>query len=303
MRVRAVALFLMVLCATVVASAQAPPPGRTAEQGAAAQSPAGQLPAASVAMLQKRAEEFLRTLYAWGPEFQVKAGDVKPTAIADLYEINVQVSLQGQSDSALVYVTKDGRYMVRGEIADMNADPFAEIKKKMVLEGSPSRGPADAPIVIVEFGDFQCPSCRQLELVLRKLLPEYPQVRLVFKDFPLEQIHPWAMTAALVGRCAYQQDSDAYWKLHDMIYDNQERITAETAYDKLLELGANSGLNPAVLRTCVADPQTKESVRRSIAEGMSVGVSGTPTSFVNGQEVVGPNEPVLRQYINFRQVK
>jgi protein-disulfide isomerase len=250
-------------------------------------------------MLQKRAEDFLRNLYAWGPEFQVKAGAVKPSPVPDLYEISVEVSLQGQSDSAVVYVTKDGRYMVRGEIADMNADPFADIKQKLVLAGSPSKGPADAPVVIVEFGDFQCPSCRQLDMLLRQLLPEYPQVRLVFKDFPLEQIHPWAMTAALVGRCAYQQSSDAFWKVHDSIYDNQESITPENAYDKLLQLGTDAGLNPATLRTCLADPHTTESVRQSIAEGKSVQVDSTPTSFVNGRPVVGPNEPILRQYITF----
>jgi protein-disulfide isomerase len=168
-----------------------------------------------------------------------------------------------------------------------------------VLDGWPSKGPADAAIVMVEYGDFQCPSCRQLDSILRQLLPEYPQIRLVFKDFPLEQIHPWAMTAALVGRCAYQQGSDAFWKLHDLIYDDQDRITTETAYDKLLELGANAGLNSDALRTCVADPQTTDSVRKSIAEGLSVGVNGTPTSFVNGRAVVGPNEPTIRQYIRF----
>lgn len=286
MRVRVLALFLIVLSAAVVAPAQAP---------------AEELSPATAAMLQKRAEDFLRNLYAWGPAFQVNAGDVKPSVIPDLYEIEVEVSLQGQSDTASVYVTKDGRYMVRGEIADMNADPFAEIRQKLVLDDSPSKGPEDAPIVIVEFGDFQCPSCRQLDTILRKLLPEYPQVRFVFKDFPLQQIHPWAMTAAIVGRCAYQQSTDTFWKLHDLIYDNQEQITPDTAYDKLVQLGADAGLDPTALRACVADPQTAESVRKTISEGMSIGVDSTPTSFVNGRAVVGPNEPLLRQFLKFAQ--
>src|SRR5262249_30688501 len=160
-------------------------------------------PTSTSVMLQKRAETFLRNYYAWGPAFEVKAGEVKPSQLADLYEINVEVTLQGQSDSATVYVTKDGRYLFRGEISDMNADPFAEAKSKLVLDGAPSMGPPNASVTIVEFGDFECPSCRQLDSILRKMLPEYPKVRFVFKDFPLESIHPWAMTAALVGRCAY----------------------------------------------------------------------------------------------------
>jgi protein-disulfide isomerase len=300
MKARALALFLIALCAAIPAAAQTPPPaGTPPAQAPLSAPPAALLPAAMASTLQQRAEDFLRKLYAWGPEFQVNAAAPKPSAVPDLYEIMVEVSLQGQSDSAAVYVTGDGRYMVRGEIADMNADPFAAITQKLILDGSPSKGPADAPVVIVEFGDFQCPSCRQLDVILRELLPEYPQVRLVFKDFPLEQIHPWAMTAALVGRCAYQQSSDAFWKVHDLIYDNQERITPETAYEKLLQLGVDAGLDPAALRACVANPQTAESVRKSIAEGQSLDVNSTPTSFINGRALVGPNKELLRQYLRF----
>jgi protein-disulfide isomerase len=181
----------------------------------------------------------------------------------------------------------------------MSVDPFADVKQKLVLDDAPSKGPKDASIVIVEFGDFQCPSCRQLDLILRRLLPEHPQVRLVFKDFPLEQIHPWAMTAALVGRCAYQQSDEAFWRVHDLIYDHQDQITPEIAYDKLLQLGADAGLNPTALRTCVADPQTTELVRKSITQGRDLGIEGTPTTFVNGRVIVGPNEPLLGQYLSF----
>lgn len=298
MRIRGFALFL-ILVSAAAAPAQNTPAGRTPQEGSAAKSPSAQLPAATAATLQKRAEDFLRNLYAWGPEFQVKAGEVKPSPLPDLYEINVDVSLEGQSDSAAVYVSKDGRYMFRGEISDMDADPFADTRKKLTTDGWPSKGPADARVVIVEFGDFECPSCRQLDQVLRTFLPEHPEIRLVFKDFPLESIHPWALTAALVGRCAYQQSPDAFWKLHDLIYDTQDRITPDTAYDKLLELGTSAGLNADTLRTCVADTQTTASVRKSIAEGISVGVNGTPTTFVNGRTLVGPNEATLRQYIKF----
>jgi len=294
MRVRDLVFFVLPLFAPTAARAQAP----------VAQTPTGQIPTVTVTMLQQRAEAFLRELYAWGPEFQVTAGAVKPSPVPDLYEIPVEISLQGKSDSAVVYLTKDGRYMVRGAITDTTADPFAPIREGLVLDGEPSKGPADASVVIVEFGDFQCPSCRQLDVVLRRLLPEYPQVRLVFKDFPLEQIHPWAMTAAIVGRCAYQQaSSDGFWKVHDLIYDNQDRITPETAYEKLLQLAADAGLNLATMRACVSDPKTPELVRKTMAQGTALGVTSTPTSFVNGRDVVGANEALLRQYLTFTSLK
>jgi protein-disulfide isomerase len=300
MRLRVLVLFLIAFCAAIAVLARTSP--GTSPQPPSAQSGQAsteEIPSATATMLQHRAEDFLRNLYAWGPEFEVKAQGLKPSVLPELYEITVEVSLHGQSDSAVVYITKDGRYMVRGDIEDMNADPFAEIKQKLVIDDAPSKGPKDASTVIVEFGDFQCPSCRQLDIILRKLLPEYPQVRLVFKDFPLEQIHPWAMTAAMVGRCAYQESADTFWKVHDLIYDNQEQITSENAYEKLLQLGTDAGLDSTALRTCVADPHTEESVRKSMSEGANVGVSGTPTSFVNGRTVVGPNEPLLRQFATF----
>jgi protein-disulfide isomerase len=107
------------------------------------------------------------------------------------------------------------------------------------------------------------------------------------------------MTAALVGRCAYQQSADAFWKVHDLIYDNQDQIRPETAYDKLLELATDAGLNASAVRTCVADPKTTDAVRKTMAEGTNLAVDGTPTTFVNGRAVAGPNQALLRQYIQF----
>ena len=295
MKTRVLALLCAGFCVTLAMLAQNL--AGTSPQISATQ-PAELTPAAAT-MLQQRAQDYLRNLYAWGPDFQVKAGPVKQSEVADLYEITIEVSIQGESESAVVHVTKDGRYMVRGEISDMNVDPFAAVRQNLILEGSPSKGPADAPVVIVEFADFQCPSCRQLHLILRQLLPGYPQTRLVFKDFPLEQIHPWAMTAAITGRCAFQQSPEAFWKLHDLIYDNQDRITPENAYDKLLELATDAGANPVRLRVCIADPQTTQLVRDSIAEGRNLKVNSTPTIFVNGRIVIGPNEALLKQYAAF----
>ena len=295
MKSRALAVLFVGLCLTLPTLAQNP--ARTNQQGTA--SPPPELSPAAATAIQQRAQEFLRKLYAWGPDYQVKTGPVKPSIMTDLYEVGVEVSLRGESESAVVYVSKDGRYMFRGEMNDMNADPFAAIRQKLTLEGYPSKGPADASVVIVEFGDFQCPSCRQLDRILRQMLPNYPQVRLVFKDFPLEQIHPWAMTAALAGRCAFQQSSEAFWKLHDSIYDSQETITVENAYDKLIQFATDAGVPAAGLRPCMADPQTAESVRKSIAEGRSLDVTSTPTTFVNGRRIIGPSEALLHQYMSF----
>ena len=103
-------------------------------------------------------------------------------------------------------------------------NPLTENLSKMDLKGAPVLGNPNAPITIVEYGDFECPVCRNLHDALRGMLPNYPQVKLVFKDFPLDSVHPWARTAALAGRCVYQQNPQTFWKYFDYVYDQQDLI-------------------------------------------------------------------------------
>src|SRR5215475_8511631 len=88
---------------------------------------------------------------------------------------------------------------------------------KLNIEREPTFGPAGAPVTLVEFGDLECPSCRAEAPVLRQLIPQlYPnKVRVVFKDYPLESIHPWARAASIAARCIYRQDAQAFWKFYD----------------------------------------------------------------------------------------
>ncbi len=152
---------------------------------------------------------------------------------------------------------------------------------------------------MVEFGDFECPVCRQLEQILRGVLPQYPQIRFVFKDFPLESIHPWAMQAAIAGRCALQQGSEVFWKFHDAIYDNQDSISPENSLVKLTELATTAGADPDALKACMADPKSSDAVHASMEDGKNVEVTSTPTVFVDGRKFVGPNPNLLQQFIDY----
>jgi len=294
----------LAVAAVLALSFFVPAPGPAQAQTPAAKS-AGQtasgLSAAESGAIAKRVEEFLRNEYAWGPDYELKVGTFTPAPAGELYQVSVQVTAQGGSDSAIIYVSKDGRYMFRGDLQDLNQDPLAETRSQLHLENYASKGPADAKVVVVEFADFECPVCRELDVLLRATLPQYPQVRLVFKDFPLETIHPWAMTAAIAGRCALQQSPDAFWKLHDAIYDNQDVISPENAYSKIADLAQQSGVNADAYKTCMADPKTPEAVHASMEEGRSLQVSATPTSFVDGRRMVGPDAALLKQYIEFDQ--
>jgi protein-disulfide isomerase len=299
MRIRALlAMLALVGIAHLVAAQTSSPSTQSAPQSPKAGAPTDLSPAMAADM-SKRVEAFLRKMYAWGPAYEVKVGPIVATPGAPLYSVPVDVKAGGQTDSAIVYVTPDGKYMIRGDIQDLNADPLAATRQQLHLDGYASKGPADAKVVLVEFGDLECPSCRQLDTLFRQLLPQYPQVRLVFKDFPLEQVHPWAMTAAIASHCVLQKSADAFWNFHDAVYDSQDLITPENAYAKLGELAAKAGADPGAFRACMTDPNSKIPVEKSIEEGRTLQVNSTPTTFVDGRGVTGPDANLLQQYVDY----
>jgi protein-disulfide isomerase len=250
--------------------------------------------------VESRVEKYLRNLYAWGPAFDVKVGPTKQSPLADLLEVPVTVSMGGQSDTAVVYVSKAGNFLLRGELTDMSVDPFADIRSKLHVGNSPSMGPEDAKITLFEFADFECPSCRQVDLILRELLPLHPEVRLVFKHYPLTDIHPWAMTAAIASQCAFQQSPSAFWKMHDAIFDAQDVISPSNVWDKMQDLAAQVGLNAELYNSCIINPETKSQVTSTIEEGHTLTITATPTTFINGRRIVGPDKSQINQNIAFK---
>ena len=261
-----------------------------------------QVPASShmtATELQKKVEAYLRHLYALGPNVQLTVSAPKESEVPGLLETTVDLKDGENSQSAKFYVSKDGKYLVRGDVSDLSKDPLAETRAQIEMKDAPSLGDARAPVTLVEYSDFQCPVCRSLHDVLRGLLPNYPQVRVVFKDFPLESLHPWARTAALAGRCAYQQDPKAFWKVYDAIYDHQELISASNAWSKMTDFAAQAGLNAETFKACMASPEAAAAVDASRANGQQLEVNSTPTVFVNGRRLVGADPHALEQYIQY----
>lgn len=248
---------------------------------------------------QKGIESFLRNYFALGTDFKITVGTPKEIGTSGLSEVPIEVTSPQGSDTVKMYLTKDGRYLIRGELNDLTTDPLAETIAKFKLANAPVLGDPKASITIVEYSDFECPVCRSLHDVLRGMLPKYPQVKVVFKDFPLEQLHPWARTAAIAGRCAYQQNPQAFWKVYDLIYDNQDVISASTAWDKMLDYAGRSGLNVDTFKSCMSGPEAATAIDASVANGKELDVRSTPTVFVNGRRLVGADPHALQQYIDY----
>lgn len=246
--------------------------------------------AATPTLDKAKMEAYVRHLLAVIPEVQVKIDDPKPSSAPDLQEVDVHFTYQGRSQDETFYLTKDGQHVIRGVVYSLNQNPFQEDLDKLKTAGAPSFGPDHAPVTIVEFGDFECPNCREEAKTLRENLPmQFPtQVHVVFKDFPLEQIHPWAKAAAMVGRCIYHANPAAFWKYHDWIYEHQAEITPDNLKTQVLDFAkSNPDVDALQLGRCIDDKSTEADVDASLAEGRALHVDATPTIFVNGRRLVG----------------
>jgi protein-disulfide isomerase len=151
-----------------------------------------------------------------------------------------------------------------------------------VATNDPVRGAMNAAVTIIEFSDFQCPFCARVTPTIAKLRETYGNsIRIVWKDFPLENIHPQAAKAAEAGHCA--ADQGKYWEFHDRLFANQSRLQPEA----LKEHAAAVGLDAKAFAACLDSGRYAARVQQGVKEGQALGVSSTPTFFINGRMVTG----------------
>ncbi len=244
-------------------------------------------------------------------------GEIETTEFDGLQKGSLNV--QGRSQIFLVSEDDSKLWLVAGpaidvsksaeEIAAAQAQEAEERKARLAgaTEGEPARGPADAPVTIVEFSDFQCPYCARGANTMEQVLEKYEgDVQFVFKHFPLDRIHPWARPAAIAAECAANQDKSAFWTLHDAYFANQKEITPDNVIDKSKEYLADSGIDLAAWETCATDEESEahqevaSTVQAELELGQELGVSGTPGFFVNGQFLNGAQpitafEPIIQE--------
>ncbi len=230
-------------------------------------------------------DSFMHQQFGYQPELTWKISSIKPSQISGLAEVTVVLATpQGQQLSRF-YVSPDGEHALIGEIIPFGAKPFDPAKRKLEkgITG-PSRGPKDASVTIVEFGDLQCPACKAAQPTIEALVAAEPTARFVFQNFPLE-MHNWAAKGAAYADCVGRASNDAFWKFVSKTYETQSDITAENADEKLTALADGAGVKGTEIAACAAQPDTKSRVDASIALGKSVDITGTPTLFINGRKI------------------
>jgi protein-disulfide isomerase len=154
-------------------------------------------------------------------------------------------------------------------------------KIEVAFDPARVRGNPKAPVMIVEFSDFQCPYCRQVESTVKELLAKYgDKVSLSYRDFPLTAIHSQAQIAAVASRCALEQGK--FWEYHDQLF-----AASKLEKDALIEYARNLKLDDKQFESCLTSEKYKADIDKDLQEGRKAGVTGTPGFFINGVELSG----------------
>ena len=252
-----------------------------------------QSPTSGDASLDRRVELQIRSYFNIPPNVNVAIARRSASEIPGYDKLDVTMSLGSRSSTHQFLISKDNSTLVRWEKMDLNADPM----KSIDLNGRPWRGNKDAKVVIVNYDDFQCPFCSRMHQTLfPNILKTYgDQVKIIYKDFPLTAIHPWAMHAAVDANCLAAQNNDSFWEFADYAHINQKELNADSgksdaAFAKLdqitNDIGKKHGLDAEKLNACLKQ-QSETAVRASMLEADKLGVESTPTLFINGEKVAG----------------
>jgi protein-disulfide isomerase len=241
-------------------------------------------------------ERQVRHYYHLPPEVQIVVGPLHPSEFGNYDALKITMVKGAKKDEYDFLLSKDGKTLIRLNKFDLTKDPYAEVMKKIDINGRPTRGNKDAKVVAVNFDDFQCPFCSRMHQTLfPQILHEYgDRVLFVYKDYPLDEIHPWATHAAVNANCLAGQNNDAYWLFADTLHADPREVNGQSNRDAqfatldriALQLGERFKLDMPKLQACVK-AQKDEAIKASLREGEALGVDATPTMFINGEEING----------------
>src|SRR3990170_2246216 len=212
--------------------------------------------------------------------------EVGESSVADYRLLKFELVAGERRRPLQLYVSHDGRRLLYDRVYELD-DPFRANREKINEENAPARGPAGAPVTIVEYSDYTCGYCRQFfEKMEGPLFERYgDRVRLVYKHFPLVGLRAWSEDAALAGACAYRQGNDRFWALHSTLFQSPARL--KQGAPALVGLARDAGLDVPAFKMCLEKRETQADVQRDVAEGDALNVQGTPTFYVNGRPIEG----------------
>jgi len=227
-------------------------------------------------------------------ELKTRTKPIGESDVVTFYQANIN-QMQGRSLELMAPAIR--RYLQDQQSEAARASLIADLRKTgpevrvlfdaprqpiEVNADDPSIGSASAPVTLIEFSDFQCPFCQRVAPTLKQVKEKYgDKLRVVWKDFPLTQIHPQAFKAGEAGHCA--ADQGKFWEYHDRLFANQQALQPTD----LKKYATDLGLDANAFNTCLDSSKYGERVRDGVAEGSRLGVNSTPTIYINGRVLSG----------------
>lgn len=243
-------------------------------------------------------DAYLRYIEAYTDQVKLIIDDPVPTAYAGYSRVLVHIKLGERTVSEKVYyVSADGEHFFGGPLWDLKQNPFVDVLDRLPANGF-AMGPAEAKVTIHVFSDFECPYCRDFAKTLRdNIEKKYANdVRVIFHNFPLESVHPWARSAAEAADCLGNEKVDAFWAFHNWIFDHQPEVNdafqhkdtfAKYLRDQVTTIAKAQQVDEAKVGACIDHHSTAGEVEHSIKAGQALQIETTPTLYINGRTIPG----------------
>jgi protein-disulfide isomerase len=250
-------------------------------------------------------DAYFKRMFGYDPNIQVKVLSIGVSSISGMFDVTgMFVTPEGQQ-VVHWYVSKDLKHAIAGDILPFGADPF--VTERTTLSSAafgPTKGPVDAKLLIVEFADLECPACREAAPLMERLRNDFPQARFIFQSFPLAALHPWALRASLYLDCIARSTPDHAFTFIDAVYSHQKEIESDVrktdasgkvtiddaaVTERLRHFTDWAGADMDKTQACAENPATAERLNKSLQLGQSIGVTGTPTIFINGRRIGNPS--------------
>lgn len=247
--------------------------------GATEKASPNQLPTTAVV------DSFVRKTYGYEQSLSYKVLGIKWSA--DLPNVPLVVlSIGSPARTEQLFIMPDKRHAIIGTVVPFGPDPFLYDRTVLAERANgPSKGPVKSNLVLVEFGDLECPPCKQVQPLIERTLAAFPSARFIFQSFPLP-FHKWAYRAAQYGQCIAENSQENFFRFVDSVYTDQGSISISDPEPQLRAIADRIGVDGSDLSNCLKDESSSQKVQQSIQLGRDLGVWATPTLFINGRRLL-----------------
>jgi len=252
-------------------------------------------------------DSFLKAMWGYDENRVWEVAAILKTPAPGVAKVVVFIADKTQPDkgtSTVFFTTPDGKHAIADRVMAFGAKPFADNRALLQTRAEgPARGAKGNDLMLVEFADLQCPHCKEAQETMKNLASDFPEAKIVFENFPLAEIHPFATAAAAEGLCVRKQKGDdAFFTYVQNVYDKQEGLTPAAAQVTLDAAATAAGADAKAVAACAAMQATKDELAAEVKLATDLGIEQTPTLVINGYPMPLLALPynVLRRIVAYR---